>query len=325
MKKYFIFSLFIFFINCTQKPEDINLSELKTACDYIDAYKKLLDASNKIKAEKKGEKIGEIELKQLNLLEKKISQVWDSGYKKYTVEEFKKCPGYNILIRENNSKKSIEIKEEETDGIDYDTLIDARDGKVYKTIKIGKQVWMAENLKADVFRNGDTIYEAHLMSNSNKFKNYEFPCTRCWDYYNSDPLIGEKFGKLYSVHTVLNEAGLAPVGWHIPTKSDFEKLIKFLGPKDIALKLKSKYGWEVNSNGNNASGFNALPGGLINYEGDSYSSSDLGSVGYWWTSDWELYPVVDLIWIFKISGKDNECAIDATYHFNWLYVRCIKD
>jgi uncharacterized protein (TIGR02145 family) len=206
----------------------------------------------------------------------------------------------------------------------FGTMKDTRDGKVYKTVKIGEQVWMAENLKAEFFRNCDTIYDMILYPTLNHITEKGEVCLECWSHYNNDHKTGNDFGKLYNIQTVLHPEGLAPEGWRIPTRSDFEKLIKHLGGiKKIESKLKSKIGWPENENGENSSGFNGLPGGKIEYNGKSYSSINLGEAGYWWTSD--LNAIVDTIWIFKLSNEKNGIGIDIDSHHNWLSVRCIKN
>lgn len=207
---------------------------------------------------------------------------------------------------------------------EFGSFTDSRDGKIYKTVKIGNQVWMAENLKAEYFRNCDTIYDFNLYNALNHLNEKGEVCLKCWSHYNNDPKVGHDFGKLYNIQTVLHSSGLAPEGWRIPTKSDFEILIKYLGGvKKIESKLKSKIGWPENQNGENSSGFNGLPGGKMEYNGESYSSINLGSAGYWWTSD--LNTIIDTIWIFKLSNEKDGIGIDIESHYNLLSVRCIKN
>ena len=103
----------------------------------------------------------------------------------------------------------------------YGSFTDLRDGKVYKTVKIGTQVWMAENLNADYFRNGEEI--------ENCKDNWEFESLgRVGNSasYNDKKI---KSGKLYNCFTVHDSRGLAPTGWHIPSEAEFEILFKFIG------------------------------------------------------------------------------------------------
>ncbi|MCQ2091635.1 MAG: fibrobacter succinogenes major paralogous domain-containing protein [Fibrobacter sp.] len=135
------------------------------------------------------------------------------------------------------------------------TMKDHRDGKTYKTVKIGNQEWMAENL------------------------NYQTDESKCYD---NKPENCDKYGRLY----VWREAVTAcPDGWHLPSKEEFEELEKLAGQKagDIdkaGTVLKSTTGWKDNDgkrgNGTDGLGFGALPageylsgiGGGFVYEGD---------------------------------------------------------
>jgi uncharacterized protein (TIGR02145 family) len=148
-------------------------------------------------------------------------------------------------------------------GFSQSTITD-NSGNIYKTVKIGSQVWMAENLRTEKFRNGDDI---ELIKNNNQWTditsfamndttlNETYPAM-C--YYNN---IKSKESSLYNWYTVIDPREVCPTGWHIPSVKDFEELIEYLGGIESAsTKLKS------NSVqiflGNNSSGFNALPVGV---------------------------------------------------------------
>lgn len=110
------------------------------------------------------------------------------------------------------------------------TFTDPRDGTTYQTLEIGQQVWMAENFRG-----------------------------RGWDYNENDNC-------LYNWASAVQ---LAPPGWHLPSASDWQALIDFLGGGDVAGgKMKAKKGWGgANTAANNKSGFSALPGGLYDAMG----------------------------------------------------------
>jgi uncharacterized protein (TIGR02145 family) len=127
----------------------------------------------------------------------------------------------------------------------------------YKTVVIGDQTWMAENLSVSTFRNGDTIQEMKTLDEWKMAAKQRKPA---WCYYNNDASNGTKYGKLYNFFAVSDPRGLAPKGWHIPTGNDWVKLSKFLGNKrEVGAKLKSINGWFKNGNGINSTGFTALP------------------------------------------------------------------
>jgi len=138
------------------------------------------------------------------------------------------------------------------------TFTDSRDGKVYKTVKIGKQVWMAENL------------------------NYVASGSKC---YNDDPANTEKYGRLYDWETAKK---VCPTGWHLPSYYEWQTLVDFVGGEEIAgNKLKARSDWKKDGNGEDTYGFSALPGGcgLPGGYGVSLGGfSDAGLGGHWWSA-----------------------------------------
>ena len=165
-----------------------------------------------------------------------------------------------------------------------------------KEVKIGKQIWMAENLNVEKFRNGDFIPQARTDEQWVRAANNEKPA---WCYYNNDPKNGKKYGKLYNWYAVNDPRGLAPKDWKIPSYNDWKWLINFIGGDSEAVKkMKSTSGWADNGNGTNSSGFSGLPGGWRDYD-DAFC--DFGELGLWWSSTentkkFEGHPSNDLAW-----------------------------
>lgn len=143
------------------------------------------------------------------------------------------------------------------------TITDPRDGQVYTTVQIGSQCWLQKNV------------------------NYETGNSWCYD---NDPDNCTIYGRLYDWNTLMNGAsssnsvpsgvqGVCPSGWHVPSDNEWCILTQYIDPTvncssmnewsgtDVGLKMKSTSGWYNNQNGNNASGFTALPGGLLNING----------------------------------------------------------
>ena len=146
-------------------------------------------------------------------------------------------------------------------------------------VTIGKQVWMAENLNVDRFRNGDAIPEAKTADEWEKAGENK---QAAWCYYDNDPANGAKYGKLYNWYAVNDPRGLAPKGWHVPSDGEWTVLIDYLGGgKEAGVKMKSIHGWAEEGNGTNSSGFSGLPGGFRFYYG---SFDGIGNLGYWWSS-----------------------------------------
>ena len=158
--------------------------------------------------------------------------------------------------------------------------MDSRDGRINKTVSIGTQTWMAENLNVSIFRNGDQIPGAKSFEQWRKAGENKQPI---WCYYDFDSKNEVKFGKLYNWYAVSDPRGLAPKGWHVPTDLEWELVIDFLGGENLAgEKLKSTTDWNVEGNGTNGSNFSAFPGGRCNFGGGF--DATIGHEGYWWSS-----------------------------------------
>jgi uncharacterized protein (TIGR02145 family) len=147
------------------------------------------------------------------------------------------------------------------------------------TVTIGDQIWAVANLNVSTFRNGDSIPEAKtnqewvIAGESGK---------PAWCYYNNDPKIGLKYGKLYNWHAVNDPRGLAPVDWSVANDADWTQLIYFLGGQGTAgRKMKSTSGWSGGNNGANESGFMGFPGG---YRAENGTFLNIGTIGTWWSS-----------------------------------------
>ena len=179
------------------------------------------------------------------------------------------------------------------------TFTDPRDGKVYKTAKIGTQTWFAENL------------------------NYEAEGSKCYD---NNPDNGAKYGRLYNWETAMK---VCPKGWHLPSNAEWDKLYRFVDgdtgterlyrSKTAGKYLKAKSGWNEDGNGTDKYGFSALPGGI----GDSDGNFDgVGSSGIWWSSSESNSDYA----YDRYMSYDYEGAIWLNYGKSYLFsVRCLQD
>jgi uncharacterized protein (TIGR02145 family) len=189
--------------------------------------------------------------------------------------------------------------------------------KLKNEVKIGLQIWMSENLDSDKFCNGDIIPFANSSDEWEKAGENKQPC---WCYYNEVPnyLTYENikiYGKLYNWFAVNDARGLAPIGWRIPSDMDWNQLNEYLG-EDAGLKLKSKDYWYIE--GNNKSGFNALPAG---YCDDSLICYDINHWGCWWSSTEESES--NAIAYSLSNDFDEFGSMDDDKKYG-LSVRCIK-
>jgi uncharacterized protein (TIGR02145 family) len=149
----------------------------------------------------------------------------------------------------------------------------------FASVTIGSQVWMAENLNVDRFRNGDVIPEARTEEDWKRAVENKQPA---WCYYGNVPANGAIYGKLYNWYAVNDPRGLAPEGWHVPTDAEWTMLSDGLGGSKVAGgKMKSTSGWEDNRSGTNASRFSGGPGG---FRDDLGTYDRRGRGGHWWSA-----------------------------------------
>jgi uncharacterized protein (TIGR02145 family) len=193
------------------------------------------------------------------------------------------------------------------------------EGNKYKTIRIGNQEWMAENLNVSHFRNGDTIHE---VRNDKEWELAGREGKPAWCYFNNNTDNGKKYGKLYNWYAVSDPRGLTPVGWHIPGGDEWTQLIEKLGGEQIvADKLKSTSGWEADCNGNNESGFSGLPGGYRHYTG-GFNRYDNAGGGYWWASSEGFTYIACSFPLYHSNGGENRSFTSKARGFS---VRCLRD
>ena len=143
-------------------------------------------------------------------------------------------------------------------------------------VQIGNQIWMTKNLNVSRYRNGDPIPQ---VTDPIQWNNLT---TGAWCYYANNTANGKIYGKLYNWYAVNDPRGLAPIGWHVPSDTEWTILTSSLGGQFVAGgKMKSTTLWNSpNAAATNSSGFFGLPGGYC-YQGFSFPS---GNTGHWWSS-----------------------------------------
>lgn len=181
-------------------------------------------------------------------------------------------------------------------------MTDSRDGKTYKTVKIGSQTWMAENL------------------------NYETEYSYC---YNNEMHSCKKYGRLYEWEAALRAC---PDGWHLPTKAEFEKLFDAVGGHKKAGKmLKSISGWKDDGNGSDTFGFNALPVGFQQFANSSVARS-AGAL-FWGSTRIRGFSSIVIALYYNYDGvvlggdalpSVDNYAVDAVHNAGFA-VRCLQD
>jgi len=203
-------------------------------------------------------------------------------------------------------------------GCHSNTLKDI-DGNKYKTVIIGTQVWMKENLKTTRYNNGAPI---PLVSDNDSWIELNSPAF-CW--YNNELENKEVYGALYNWHAI-STGKLCPEGWHVPADSEWVKLISYLeevgSVEDTGNKLKeagTAHWKSPNDAANNESSFTALPGGYRSYNG---SFNYLRISGYWWTST--VYKETT-VYFWSLRYKFSNVYKNISEKTNGFSVRCLKN
>ncbi len=230
----------------------------------------------------------------------------------------------------------------------YGTLMDI-DGNIYKTIKIGNQVWMAANLRVTQYNNGDGIPTG---LNNIDWSNTTIGAYAVYSYEEIDGLeseaeVVEAYGKLYNWFAVDDAKGLCPAGWHVPSHDDWTDLVDYVvaqgypnewdNPNGAANALKScrqvdhpdgddcdtseHPRWYSNDkhSGFDKFGFSALPGGIRWYTG---SFGDAGSRGHWWSSTKFDATHARYRYLLSAAGVVLPDFNNNQYGFS---VRCVRD
>jgi uncharacterized protein (TIGR02145 family)/uncharacterized repeat protein (TIGR02543 family) len=185
------------------------------------------------------------------------------------------------------------------------SFTDLRDNQTYRTITIGTQTWMAENLNWA----GD---------NGNLGSCYNNSLDSC-----------AKYGRLYNWSTVMNGSpssssspsgvrGICPVGWHVPSDAEWYTLTNFVG-SNAGAKLKSTTGWHSGGNGTDDFGFSALPGGSGNGSG---SFNGVGNYGYWWSA---TEGDASYAWGPGMDWGSSNVGRNSLNETNLYSLRCLED
>ena len=208
--------------------------------------------------------------------------------------------------------------------IETGTVMDI-DSNIYKTVKIGDQWWMAENLNVTKFNDGTSILEIPTTENDSVWakNNLSAVC-----------LIDKRYGRLYNWSAVSDAKKIAPKGWHIPTDEEWKKLEQQIGMSstdtdklawrgsNLAGKLfpLNSIGWPTTSAvfGTDDFGFSALPGGCRVFDGSVNTESN---TAFWWTATENgakaYYRYIDY--------NNTNIYRQSTYKAYGFSIRCVKD
>jgi len=197
------------------------------------------------------------------------------------------------------------------------TVVTDIDGNTYRTVKIGNQWWMAENLRVTRYRNGTEIPK--VLDNTS----WSNLTTGAYCDHDNNPSTSEIYGRLYNWYAIKDVHNIAPDGWHVPSYEEWGTLVNYLGGQNNAGgKLKetdTTYWKSPNTGADNTSGFSALPGGC-RYEDCNFSG--IGhSARFWTSSSFDGSKA----WFYGLSFQEPSVVGGYQKKMCGLSIRCIKD
>jgi uncharacterized protein (TIGR02145 family) len=200
--------------------------------------------------------------------------------------------------------------------IPYGTMTDQQ-GNIYRTVQIGMQTWMVENLRTTVYRNNAPI---NPVADNTMWANNT---TGAYCSFNNSTNNDCPYGKLYNWYAVNNTNQLCPTGWHVPTDAEWTVLTTFLGSESVAggkMKSTGTLYWNTpNTGATNSFGLSGLPGGLRYFDGSFY---DVGNSGYWWSStESTTYDA----WFRFLCFYYGDVLRDSNGKSYGFSVRCLRD
>jgi uncharacterized protein (TIGR02145 family) len=201
------------------------------------------------------------------------------------------------------------------------SIVSDIDGNTYKTVQIGTQVWMAENLKTTKYNDGTMI--PNITDNTQ----WENLTTGAWCYYGNNAVNNAKYGKLYNWYavspTTTGNKNVCPTGWHVPTDAEWTVLTDYLGGESVAggkLKEVGTTNWNSpNTEVTNTSLFTGLPGGGRNYNG---GCNYVGDFGGWWSSSEDS---TDNAWGRFLDSDGGSAGRGNVNKEDGFSVRCLRD
>ena len=209
--------------------------------------------------------------------------------------------------------------------IDYGTMTDERDGKVYRTVKVGGQIWMAENLNYYDSTDLSVKYKSWCYGKSDNKDSSTCDVTgRLYTWAAAMDSVSTGCGycktcDLASAGSATLVQGICPKEWHLPSQAEWNALFTAVGGQSTAGKvLKSQTGWYNNGNGTDAFGFSALPAGKrynVNFSDDGFEAN------FWSATEGNSYSV----YFMNLNFNVEKAYLDNSTKNLEFSVRCVKD
>ena len=200
-----------------------------------------------------------------------------------------------------------------TKKFNYGTFTDSRDGETYRTVKIGNQVWMVDNLR---FKTENSYAPGNDEANIAKYgRLYTWTAALGIPSEFSEQSLAKDIHMYHDIRENSNYQGIAPEGWHIPSYKEWEQLLENLPKNSNGDELRSACFW--GRPGEDSLGFFALPAGYRFDDGGYYR---FGRRARFWCKD--EYGKTNA---YRLSITNNSCDIEGVYRSDAVSVRCVKN
>jgi uncharacterized protein (TIGR02145 family) len=235
-----------------------------------------------------------------------------------TLESHSLSDIFNVNFAASPSQHSCGADSVHNPNLTYGSMTD-QEGNVYKTIVIGSQEWMAENLNTTIYRNGDPITN---MLPSKEWTNTSITQLGTWVSYDNDSQYDCPYGKIYNWYVISDPRQVCPTGWHVPTNDEWTTLVDYLGGPEVAGgKMKStslNYWLYTNQDASNESGFSSLGCGYI--YGQLFNFYGWNAM-LWSSTEYDTYFAyhLELNWSWGFSYQIPSDKVDG------YSIRCVKD
>lgn len=243
-------------------------------------------------------------------------RVSETGDTLFVGEDWIVIPGVSAANAGSPTEHSCGAPDVHNPDVTYGEMTD-QEGNVYKTVMIGGKEWMAENLNASTYRNGNPLLNGLTTAN------WQSAASGAWHYYNQDMINTCPHGKMYNWYAVNDSRGICPTGWHVPTEADWSSLENSLGGQLTAgNKMKvtgSTYWFGGNANATNESGFSAIGSGLYYFYG-SFEGLTQG-VNFWSATTFDASSA----WVRSLSFDMGNLALSIYPKNSGFHVRCVRD
>ncbi|MBS9525272.1 fibrobacter succinogenes major paralogous domain-containing protein [Litoribacter alkaliphilus] len=215
------------------------------------------------------------------------------------------------------------------------------DGNPYRTVRIGNQTWMAQNLKTETFCNGDPIEN---VPGGEDWIELDSPA---YTYYDNDQAYNKDYGKLYNEYAITDERNVCPCGWKVPSLDDYNELFDFIGGEELFGQKLRKTGYDYwltpNPGATDEYGFSAMPSGMFVYSSNSIELFDRREsvtprFGFGLLREWGAYwstTQFDMTWhdgregtyfyVMLLNYGNNSVYTRLELDVLALAVRCIKE